>query len=105
MERIKELKVKFPTLVSAEIEFNGSGDEGNCEVQDTTWVDDEEGGDVDNKLREIAYDLLEENYGGWELNDGSDGIIKIDFVKGTVKITYAQFETVRSEETQTEFGF
>ena len=91
-----------------ELEFDGSGDEGQIEVvcllneneteiensllnlpcetinysmrySDGEWICDTKSGQdtLENLAETIAYDHLESDFGGWEINDGSYGTISI----------------------------
>ena len=46
-----------------------------------------------------CYDLLEQHFGGWELNEGSDGTIELDIVKKTA--TMQHDENVMSTNSHT----
>lgn len=62
------------------ITYSGSGDEGY--VDDVSgYIDDVEvgvGHDLERELEEVAYDILEKYYAGWEINEGSRGELTID---------------------------
>lgn len=70
------------------IEYSGSNDEG--------WINDviaeglpdgvELSGDLEDTLKDTAYELLERHHGGWEINEGSVGQILVDVQarKGTI---------------------
>lgn len=62
------------------IEYHGSGDEGYIE---DIWTEPAIEGialsdDLESDLEQIAYDILEQQCGGWEINEGSQGTITID---------------------------
>ena len=103
---ITDLKAKFPKLVSAIVSFSGSGDEGNCEVEEIVGVnEDDEFDDAEDDLIDAAYDILSTNYGGWENNDGGDGQISFDFQTNKIKLVFASYEMIRSDEEVTEIDF
>jgi hypothetical protein len=52
-------------------------------------------------LIDFAHELLEDNYPGWEINDGSRGEITIDVASGKVLIEHTNFYT-ESETTEVE---
>lgn len=56
---------------SIEISYNGSGDDGTIEG---TYSSDNKSGDITSEIKDICYNLLEE-FGGWEINEGSQGKI------------------------------
>lgn len=68
--------------------YNGHGDEGfineirpEPEIEGVTIADD-----LYEELESWASDVLEENFGGWEINEGSDGDITIDVKARTTLI-------------------
>ena len=67
--------------------YDGSGDSGW--VQD--MVDSGKGPKGLNQVLEyICYDLLELFYGGWEINEGSNGRIDFNFEDQTVQLFHYQ---------------
>lgn len=66
-----------------EAHFDGSGDSGS--IDEVTYDPDI----LDEKLKDIVvsqfYDILEEKYGGWEIDDGSFGDVKIDLTGKKIK--------------------
>ena len=67
--------------------YDGSGDSGW--VQD--MVDSGKGPKGLNRVLEyICYDLLELFYGGWEINEGSNGRIDFNFQDQTVQLFHYQ---------------
>lgn len=66
----------FKTIV---IEYSGSGDEGH--INDIRPEPEVEGlefrSDLYEDLERFADDVLEANYPGWEINEGSEGTITI----------------------------
>ncbi len=66
------------------ITYAGSNDEGYVEevsgfIEDGVELD--VGHDLQRELEEVAYDILESRYAGWEINEGSHGDITIDVVE------------------------
>lgn len=65
----------FTTIV---IKYAGSGDEG---FVDEIYPEEGEGPGIDHDLErdleQVAYDILEDRYPGWEINEGSQGTITI----------------------------
>lgn len=79
-----------------EITYDGGGDSGwiNEDVQSST-------GDavMDGRIEDIGYALLESYYSGWEINEGSSGIIYFNFRKKEIHITHTlNYETTQDEE-------
>lgn len=56
------------------LKYNGSGDSGYIE---NTF--DETGDSVPASIEDWCYNVLENNFGGWEINEGSDGEFIFDF--------------------------
>jgi hypothetical protein len=83
----------------AEIQFDGSGDSGY--IHDHISVDSglKPSKDLTNfpQLQDYLYDMLN-NYGGWEINEGSYGVFTISLSMGTVTLDFTwneyQNETV-----------
>ena len=78
-----------PEIAQITIEYNGSGDEG-C-IEDVTAYDTNDKlltlhADLQHAAEEVAYDLLAVHCGGWEINEGSSGVITIDAktLQGTI---------------------
>ena len=100
-------------IASFEVEFDGSGDSGQvegisldkkmlqrkikgCKVKNGTrwdpttktsspvWEDD---ADLQSLIEGVCYDILEENFGGWEINDGSYGAFNFDVKKRKASLT------------------
>lgn len=65
------------------IDFNGGGDSGW--IEDTLYLGEETEKAPENIL-DLCYDLLQSNYGGWEINEGSQGSFHLDFDKKTITL-------------------
>jgi hypothetical protein len=86
------------------ISFNGSGDSGDANVERLSAVVDGmiEGMvsdlaiPVEEWLLNLAHDVLPS---GWEINEGSDGTIEIDFRQGTIILTFN--ENIITQRTST----
>jgi hypothetical protein len=89
-------KLSDPTIVeelksvygdSCNCTYDGSGDSGW--IQD--MVDSSKGSKgLNEQLEYICYDLLEVFYGGWEINEGSNGSIDFNFEDQTVDLYHNQ---------------
>jgi hypothetical protein len=100
-------------IASFEVEFDGSGDSGQvdgisldknllqrkikgCKVKNGTrwdpttqtssfvWENDVI---LRSLIESVCYDILEENFGGWEINDGSYGTFTFDVKKRKASLT------------------
>lgn len=74
-----------------QITYNGSGDSGYVE---STYESNSGSGEVPENIDRICYDLLED-FGGWEINEGSQGTI--EFTKDSIDINH-QWNTEETEE-------
>jgi hypothetical protein len=64
------------------ISYNGGGDSGYIE---SDYTSKNKNGQIDEDIEHICYDLLEE-YGGWEINEGSQG--NIVFTKDEISVNH-----------------
>ena len=67
---------------SATVSYEGGGDSGYIE---STYESEKGTGDVPAKIENLCYSLLEE-YGGWEINEGSQGTIV--FTKDEIEVNH-----------------
>ena len=65
------------------LKYNGGGDSGYIESNF------ENGEPVPTEVEEWCYQQLEENFGGWEINEGSQGEFQFDFNEKTVILSHA----------------
>jgi hypothetical protein len=64
------------------LKYNGGGDSGYLES------DFESGESVPTEVEEWCYQQLEINFGGWEINEGSQGEFQFDFNEKTVILSH-----------------
>jgi hypothetical protein len=64
------------------LKYNGGGDSGYIESNF------ESGQPVPTEVEEWCYQQLEENFGGWEINEGSQGEFQFDFNEKTVILSH-----------------
>lgn len=76
-----------------EISYEGSGDEGYFN------------NDVDQRLDDICYEILDLYHGGWENNDGSRGVIYINFKDQIIRLIHYMNFTEEIEETYMGFNY
>jgi len=67
---------------SATVSYEGGGDSGYI---NSTYESEKGSGDVPATIEDICYSLLEE-YGGWEINEGSQGTIV--FTKDEIEVNH-----------------
>jgi hypothetical protein len=65
------------------LSYNGSGDSGYIESEF------DEGGDVPSDVENFCYRKLESHFGGWEINEGSDGRFIFDRNNKTITLEHA----------------
>jgi len=64
------------------LKYNGGGDSGYIES------DFDNGEPVPSQIEDWCYKELEENFGGWEINEGSQGEFQFDFNEKTVVLAH-----------------
>lgn len=72
------------------LRYNGGGDSGYIES------DFENGEPSPGAVEEWCYQQLEENFGGWEINEGSQGEFQFDFNEKTVILSHT-YNTILDE--------
>jgi len=75
--------VEIPEDNYLALKYNGGGDSGYIESNF------ESGQSVPPPVEEWCYQQLEENFGGWEINEGSQGEFQFDFNEKTVILSHA----------------
>lgn len=75
---------------SLELEYNGSGDSGYIEDYFSN------GDSVPSYVEDYCYGFLESNFGGWEINEGSQGRFLIDMDEKRI----ALYHTMNIEENE-----
>jgi hypothetical protein len=81
------------------LKYNGGGDSGYIES------DFENGEPSPGAVEEWCYQQLEENFGGWEINEGSQGEFQFDFNEKTVILSHTYNTTVDESNTIWEEEF
>jgi hypothetical protein len=51
-------------------------------------------------IDDFCWNVLETTRGGWEINDGAEGVFNIDVDKGTVSVSHTEYYT----ESKTDIG-
>ena len=85
--------IDIPETGILTLKYNGSGDSGYIENSF-----DENGDDVPAGIEDWCYRALENNFGGWEINEGSDGEFIFDFNNSMVTLNHI----MNTEETETD---
>tara|TARA_R110000796_G_scaffold161255_1_gene277963 strand:+ start:596 stop:1339 length:744 start_codon:yes stop_codon:yes gene_type:complete len=71
-------------------EFNGGGDSGFIESEEGLADFTEGNIPMTKDLEDMCYRLLENNYGGWEINEGSSGFFTLDLDLEQLRLTYIE---------------
>ena len=69
--------------------YSGGGDSGDIDSMDFDGDDEYNGTEYEN----YAYKILSDEYGGWEIDNGSSGKITINTIEGTWEIEHTWYET------------
>ena len=88
-------------IVTIRIEYQGSGDSGEIDVISCLRENDPVGRTLDHggrweRLADLAYAYLNQEFGGWENNDGSSGYIAINTRTGQVTLDH-DWNVIRQE--------
>lgn len=85
-----------------EVPFTGSGDSGSI---DTPTDKDGSTVSVSSSIEDWCYNQLESHYGGWEINEGSQGKFVFDYQNRTVELIFSWNNEVYESDTIFEFPF
>lgn len=93
----KEVENDFGDFKNIEVQFNGYGDSGGLEG---IKVDGKDYGSdrIPSSLEEVLYPMLQ-NFGGWEIDSGSEGFFDIDLENDKVVLHFYWNEQVDRPET------
>jgi hypothetical protein len=83
------------------IEFNGSGDDGYLEAD--IELSNGQSMDIPSFIQEFCYDMLGSNYGGWEINEGSQGSFKINPSNKLIELYFE--ENIEEEDSDGTVGY
>jgi hypothetical protein len=92
MDEIRESGARPDSNGILQLDYSGGGDSGYIE---SSFVN---GGRVPANIEDWCYEVLENNYGGWEINEGSQGYFVFDTRKNIIwlELTYNEL----TEETE-----
>ena len=82
-------------IESVVVEYHGEGDEGYIEeITASPEAKDEElmayRSPLYDSIQSSAYDLLEQEWGGWEINEGSSGTITLDVATRVAELNHGE---------------
>ena len=89
-------EVEVPTDGILTVQYNGGGDSGYIESSFEPTGDA-----IPGAIEDWMYSQLESHFGGWEINEGSDGRFFFDFNNSTVQLEH----TYNNEESETNTLF
>lgn len=97
---IPELDLVFQVLEDLtndsylDLSYEGSGDSGslNHTFDDTDL-------DVPSEVLDYCYEYLSNNYGGWEIDNGSAGVFNFDIPKKILTVSHTWYESNSDEQT------
>ena len=93
-------QVSVPDNGILTLRYNGSGDSGYIENSF-----EETGDGVPASIEDWCYTKLEREFGGWEINEGSDGEFVFNFNDSTVALHHTYNTEENSSDTLYEEGF
>ena len=82
------------------LSYNGSGDSGFVESSF-----DENGDSVPSTIEDWCYNQLESHFGGWEINEGSDGEFIFNFNDMTIELSHTYNTEENEQDTIYEESF
>lgn len=80
--------------------FDGGGDSGFIEQKDDTTGDD-----IPNFIYDMLYEILESDYGGWEINNGSHGHFEVDYKNEVIHCNISMYDTGTDEKIIEIYSF
>ncbi len=101
---IEKIKSKNKKAEMAMAEYSGSGDSGEITQ---IWISpggDDVGDLLEQAISDLAYDVLEAKQPGWEINEGSEGVVTIDIKTGKLTLSHAVLQPVYSDDEEIELG-
>ena len=82
------------------VNFDGGGDSGYIEDKD-----DRTGEDIPAFISDMLYEILQSDYGGWEINEGSHGHFEINYEDEEIHCSISMYDTDSSEEIIETYSF
>ena len=82
------------------INFDGGGDSGYIENKD-----DRTGEEIPAFIYDMLYEILESDFGGWEINNGSHGHFEVDYENEEIHCSISIYDTNFNEEIIETYSF
>ena len=92
----KVVNLEIPADGILTIPYNGGGDSGYLE---SSFNENDES--VPDSISEWCYTQLSNNFGGWEVNEGSDGNFIFDFNNKTINLVHT--ENIEADDSDTYY--
>jgi hypothetical protein len=93
-EKVVNLEIPEDGILT--VTYNGSGDSGYLE---SSFNETSES--VPEQIEEWCYTQLSNNFGGWEINEGSDGEFIFDFNKKIITLNHT--ENIEADDSDTYY--
>jgi hypothetical protein len=93
LHEIMESGAKPDSIGKLQLDYSGGGDSGYLE---SSFSDG--GGRVPANIEDWCYQVLENNYGGWEINEGSQGYFIFDTKNNNIELEHTNNEVVEESE-------
>ena len=97
-EDLKDVEVPSNGILT--VSYNGGGDSGYIESSF-----DETSDAIPSSIEDWMYSQLERHFGGWEINEGSDGRFIFNFNNSTVELEHTYNTEESSSNTLFEENF
>lgn len=79
-------KMNSKGIKEGKVSFNGGGDDGW--IDETLYVGGNSIGEIPKNIGDLCYDLLNSYYGGWEINEGSQGDFILHFDSKEIEMEF-----------------
>jgi hypothetical protein len=93
-------EMKNRGVSSATVDFSGGGDNGY--INDTLTLSTGSNDDIPSGVKDFLYNMLNSHQGGWEIDDGSQGVFTFDFEEGKLILDF-QLNTRENYKVDTEY--
>lgn len=86
--------------IEQRVVFDGGGDSGFIEQKDDTTGDD-----IPAFIYDMLYEILQSDFGGWEINNGSHGHFEVDYENEEIHCNISIYDTNFNEEIIETYSF
>ncbi len=101
LSNLKEMKAKHNLTGKMEVPYSGSGDSGmvdGCDIEYDSDLPDE----LLDAVARAADAILEDQYPGWEINEGAEGKFTFNFDDDTIELEHGTYHV---EYESSDFTF